>query len=271
MNICKQSLPLVLVGIICIPNASAETYKCKDSDNKFIYSNVACPVGTNTEKALDHKQGISVVGSQVQSGVASSQSNITQSDLRYLDEKVDEAIKYDLRVAKQLALTPEHWKKIKAAEENLNKPVSKSNVVLESSVQQPQSQTQQIQPQVLMQQTQPQIQTGTLQTQQMQQLQEQQRQQQLQLQQAQQQQQQQQLQQLQQLQQQQLQQAQQQLQAQQLQQQKQQQRQSCLAQIQNQSAASRRAIEGAGVSASSMQALLVQRATVEAARCNSIQ
>lgn len=258
MNIYKQSLPLVLVGIICIPNASAETYKCKDSDNKFIYSNVACPVGTNTEKALDHKQGISVVGSQVQSGVASSQSNITQSDLRYLDEKVDEAIKYDLRVAKQLALTPEHWKKIKAAEENLNKPVSKYNVVLESSVQQPQSQTQQIQPQVLMQQTQPQIQTGTLQTQQMQQLQEQQRQQQLQLQQAQQQQQ--------------LQQAQQQqLQAQQLQQQKQQQRQSCLAQIQNQSAASRRAIEGAGVSASSMQALLVQRATVEAARCNSIQ
>lgn len=66
--------------------------------------------------------------------------------------KIDEAISgRDFRQAKQLALTPEHWRKIKEAEESGAIPIKESSVALHE---QPQLQQQEMQGQRQVQQQQ---------------------------------------------------------------------------------------------------------------------
>lgn len=262
----RNTLILVFFGVFSSTIAFGDTFQCRDSDNKISISNIPCPVGTTTEK-IRHYKPVSPVSPQTQSGAASNSSRVIQSDLQYLDKKIDEAIKYDLRVAKQLALTPEHWRKIRAAEEILNKPVEKTSVELQTTAPQqseqtqPQMQQQQvtqheetfIQQQVLVQgglTSQQQLRLQQLQQQKMQQEEQKQRE-------------------LQKIQQQVIQ------QQQQRQQQVRQQRHACLSQVhsqyQNQRASLSRSMEGAGMKQSSMLTVLDQNFARDSALCNSIK
>lgn len=266
----KISLGLVFFGVFYATIACGNTFQCRDSDNKILISNIPCPVGTTTEKIRNYKP-VSPVSPQAQSGVAPNPASVTQSDLQYLDMKINEAIKYDLRVAKQLALTPEHWRKIRAAEENLNKPVVKTSVELQATVPQQPVQMQHTQPQMQQQQVtqhqetfiqQQALEQGGLTSQQqskLQQLQQQKMQQEEEQKQRD----------LQKIQQQVIQ------QQQQRQQQVQQQRQACLSQVQsqyqNQRASLRRSMERAGMSQSSMLTVLDQNFARDSALCNSIK
>lgn len=252
----KISLGLVFFGVLYATIACGDTFRCRDSDNKILISNISCPVGTTTEKIQNYKPA-SPVSPQAQSGVAPNLSSVIQRDLQYLDKKIDEAITYDLRVAKQLALTPEHWRKIRAAEENLNNPAVKTSVELQTTAPQQPVQIQQTQPQMQQQvleqeglTLQQQLKLQQLQQQKMQQEEQKQRE-------------------LQKIQQQVIQ------QQQQRQQQVQLQRQACLSQVQsqyqNQRASLRRSMEGAGMSQSSMLTVLDQNFARDSALCNSIK
>lgn len=270
----KTSLSLLLFGIFYAAIACGDSYRCVNPQGMFEFTNRPCaangslspapaiPSVPKVESGAAPKKSANTP--QIKEDAIPSASNVHQDNLRYLDKKVDEAIKYDLRAAKQLALTPEHWRKIRAAEENFSKPVVKTSAELQTTAPQQQVQMQQAQPQLQQQQvTQQQVlEQGGLTSQQ-----------QLKLQQLQQQKMQQEEEQkqwkLQKIQQQVIQ------QEQQRQQQVQQHRQACQSQVQsqyqNQRASLRRSMEGAGMSQSSMLTVLDQNFARDSALCNSIK
>jgi len=263
MLVRRASFGLILSGVFYATIAFGGTYKCRSESGQIMYSDVPCPVSSKTEKIISFTPAI-LAPPQVENSAEPNAQSAHQANIRYIDMKVDDAISArDFRNAKQWALTPEHWKKIKDAEQASETPVERVNVELKQPPQGPIVQSpQQANGQQKMQQQVQQLQETLLRQQQQQHESQQQRKQQ----------------QLQQLQQQELKQQQLQQQATMAKQQqaaidRQQRRQACINQIQAAAAGpiARRAIEGAGTSASSMQALLAQRAAVDAARCNSIQ
>lgn len=269
MLVRRVSLGLILFGVFYATIAFGKTYQCRSASGQIMFSDMPCPVNSETEKIISFTP-VSPAPPQVENSAEPNAQSAHQANMRYLDMKVEDAINArDFRSAKQLALTPEHWKKIKDAEQASERPVEKANVELKQSPQVPIVQApQQANSQQEMQQQQVQQLQETLRQQQMQQELSQQQQKQQQLQQLQQQEaqrQQQRRHELQQIQQQALQ------QQQQKQQQAQQQRQACLNRLQNQTGAISRAMERAGTSASSMQGLMAQNFARDAALCNSIQ
>lgn len=253
----KVSLGLILLGVFYATIACGQAYKCRNANGQFIYTDSPCTLGSKTEKIISFAAVSPVVVSTPEDGSSSAPKSLSthQRNLQYLDMKIDEAISgRDFRQAKQLALTPEHWRKIKEAEESGAIPIKESSVALHE---QPQLQQQEMQGQRQVQQQQPLMQQQQPQTMQQevkkaQQLQEAQRQQQIM---------QQKVAQAQQQQQQAIMQAQQQQQNEmQVYRQQQQQESQRLGQELNaymQSPSVARAIQGAGTSGASMQGLLI--------------
>lgn len=86
-----------------------ETYKCRSSDGRIMYSGTLCPTGSVTVSATE-----TALTSQ---SVVPIQTNSPNVHMINLDMMVDEAIGTgDLMRARELALTPEHWAKIRVAE-----------------------------------------------------------------------------------------------------------------------------------------------------------
>jgi len=256
MLVRRASFGLILSGVFYATIAFGGTYKCRSESGQIMYSDVPCPVSSKTEKIISFTPAI-LAPPQVENSAEPNAQSAHQANIRYIDMKVDDAISArDFRSAKQ-------WKKIKDAEQASETPVERVNVELKQPPQDPivQAPQQANGQQKMQQQVQQPQETLLRQQQQQHESQQQQKQQQLQ-----------------QLQQQELKQQQLQQQATMARQQqaaidRHQRRQACINQIQAAAAGpiARRAIEGAGTSASSMQALLAQRAAVDAARCNSIQ
>lgn len=132
----KMSLGLVVFGIFYATIASGKTYQCRNSSGQTMISDTPCPVGSKTEKVRIFTPA-SPPAPKIEDGSTSNTSSVHQGNLRYLDMKVDEAIgARDFREAKQLALTPEHWEKINAAEKNSEMPIGKAGVELKQQPQQ---------------------------------------------------------------------------------------------------------------------------------------
>lgn len=262
---------LIMFGMFYSTIAFGWVYKCRSESGKITYSDIPCSVKSKTEKKIPSTPATPITPQVNNNSAEPNAQSAHQANMRYIDMKVDDAINArDFRSAKLWAFTPEHWKKIKDAERASETPIERANVELKQVLQPPVVQTpqqvgggQEIQWQQV-----PQSQENFLRKQQQHESPRQKQQQ---------------LQRLQ-LQQQELRERQLQLQQQaiiarrnELEQQaaidRQQRRQACINQIQAAAtgALALRAIEGAGTSASSMQALLAQRAAADAARCNSIQ
>lgn len=257
----KVSLGLILSGVFYATIACGQAYKCRNANGQFIYTDSPCTLGSKTEKIISFAAVSPVVVSTPEDASSSAPKNLSthQRNLRYLDMKIDEAISgRDFRQAKQLALTPEHWRKIKEAEEIGATQIKESSVArheqpqLQQQEMQGQRQLQQRQPIVQQQQSQP-VQQDVQKAQQMQEIQRQQQIMQQKVAQAQQQQQQA------------IAQAQQQQQNEmQVYRQQQQQESQRLGQELNaymQSPSVARAIQGAGTSGASMQGLLINNKT----------
>lgn len=87
-----------------------ETYQCRSSGGRVEFLDRPCPVGSVTERVSETVFPASQSGMPVQ-------TNSQNAYQRTLDRMVDEAIGIgDLRRAKELALTPGHWSKIREAE-----------------------------------------------------------------------------------------------------------------------------------------------------------
>lgn len=173
----KVSLGLILSGFFYATIACGQAYKCRNANGQFIYTDSPCTLGSKTEKIISFAAVNPVVVSTPEDGSSSAPKSLSthQRNLQYLGMKVDEAISgRDFRQAKQLALTPEHWRKIKEAEESGAIPTKESSVARHE---QPQLQQQEMQGQRQVQQQQPQ--TMQQEVKKAQQLQEAQRQQQI--------------------------------------------------------------------------------------------
>jgi hypothetical protein len=173
----KVSLGLILSGVFFATIACGQAYKCRNANGQFIYTDSPCTLGSKTEKVISFAAVSPVVVSTPEDAPSSTPKSLSthQRNLQYLDMKIDEAISgRDFRQAKQLALTPEHWRKIKEAEESGAIPIKESSVALHE---QPQLQQQEMQGQLQVQQQQPQ--TMQQEVKKAQQLQEAQRQQQI--------------------------------------------------------------------------------------------
>lgn len=178
----KVSLGLILSGVFFATIACGQAYKCRNANGQFIYTDSPCTLGSKTEKIISFAVVSPVVVSTPEDASSSAPKSLSthQRNLRYLDVKIDEAISgRDFRQAKQLALTPEHWRKIKEAEEIGATPIKESSVArheqpqLQQQEMQGQRQLQQRQPIVQQQQSQP-VQQDVQKAQQMQEIQRQQ-------------------------------------------------------------------------------------------------
>ena len=140
----KVSLGLILLGVFFTTIACGQAYKCRNANGQFIYTDSPCTVGSKTEKIISFT-AVSPAATSMPEDAPSAQKSLNthQKNLRYLDMKIDEAISgRDFRQAKQLALTPEHWRKIKEAEEIGATPIKESSVARHE---QPQLQQEEIQ------------------------------------------------------------------------------------------------------------------------------
>lgn len=94
-----------------------ETYKCRGSNGRIEYRDHPCSANSATEsvsKPVFTTTGVPVQPNQSEVAV---QTNSSNANMRDLDVMVDEAIGTgNLRRAKELALTSEHWAKIRAAQ-----------------------------------------------------------------------------------------------------------------------------------------------------------
>lgn len=154
----KVSLGLILSGVFYATIACGQAYKCRNANGQFIYTDSPCTVGSKTEKIISFTAVSPVVASTPEDASSSAPKSLSthQKNLQYLDMKIEEAISgRDFRQAKQLALTPEHWRKIKKAEEIGETPIKESSVARHE---QPQLQQQEMQGQRQFQQQQPLVQ-----------------------------------------------------------------------------------------------------------------
>lgn len=91
----------------------AQTYHCKSQSGQISYSNSPCTDKNSTVKIMKPFPTDQTVSVQTSSNAQPPPYS------RYLDAKVDEAIgTKDYRLARQLALTSDHWRKIREAEKN---------------------------------------------------------------------------------------------------------------------------------------------------------
>ena len=154
----KVSLGLILLGVFFTTIACGQAYKCRNANGQFIYTDSPCTAGNKTEKIISFTAVSPVVAPTLEDASSSAPKSLSthQRNLQYLDMKIDEAISgRDFRQAKQLALTPEHWRKIKEAEEIGAAPIKESSVARRE---QPQLQQQEMQEQRQFQQQQPLVQ-----------------------------------------------------------------------------------------------------------------
>jgi hypothetical protein len=90
--------------------AYGETYKCRSSAGHIQYSDSPCPSGNTIESVSEAR----ITTNQ---RVVPVQESNQGTYAKALDGMVDEAIgSGDLRRAKELAITPAHWSKIRMAE-----------------------------------------------------------------------------------------------------------------------------------------------------------
>lgn len=136
----KVSLGLALVWVFYAALAWGQTYKCRNANGQLTYVDSPCTVGSKTEKVIAFTGSSPAITPAQDSAVpAPNSSSVHQGNLRYLDMKIDEAISArDFGQAKQLALTPEHWKKIKDAEEPNATPIDESSTDRRGQLQSPQ-------------------------------------------------------------------------------------------------------------------------------------
>ncbi|RFC32325.1 MAG: hypothetical protein DID92_2727745318 [Candidatus Nitrotoga sp. SPKER] len=101
-------------GLVCASGqVVAQTYNCKSQSGQISYSNSPCTGNSITVKIMEPFPADQTVSVQTSGNAQSSPYS------RHLDAKVDEAIgTKDYRLAKQLALTSDHWRKINEAEKN---------------------------------------------------------------------------------------------------------------------------------------------------------
>lgn len=112
--------------LICTFSAYGQTYnKCRDSRGNVSFTDRPCPAGSWNEMTVESVYPPDSVA-------APSGAENSNSSQRYLDMKVNEAIGTgDLRRAKELALTPEHWEKIRAAEKPTKESKSEAEIQAE--------------------------------------------------------------------------------------------------------------------------------------------
>ena len=112
--------------LICTFSAYGQAYnKCRDSLRNVSFTDRPCPADSRIEMTVEPAYPPSSV-------TAPSGAGNSNSSQRYLDMKVDEAIGTgDLRRAKELALTPEHWEKIRAAETPTKKSKNEAEIQAE--------------------------------------------------------------------------------------------------------------------------------------------
>lgn len=116
----KKSFYLIALSVFYVASAYGQTYKCRNSNGQIAYSDSHCIAGSKIEKIMAVSASSPVIAPTPDNeSPASNDSSIHQRNLRYLDMKIDDAINAgDFGRAKQWAITPEHWKKIKGAEED---------------------------------------------------------------------------------------------------------------------------------------------------------
>lgn len=104
-----------------------QTYnKCHDAQGNTSFTDRPCPAGSYNEMTIE--AAFPPSGNQSHSSEASSSQ-------RSLDMKVSEAIgSGDLRRAKELALTPEHWEKIRVAERGVPKTEADAQAEMRDSI-----------------------------------------------------------------------------------------------------------------------------------------
>lgn len=119
VNGCRVLLPLFIFSFH-VANAYAEIYKCRNDKGGTEFSDKPCRVGSVTVSISENLYPSTQSSFQPQT----NSPNAYQSTL---DHMVDEAIGTgDLRRAKELALTSDHWEKIRLAET----PTQKSDAEL---------------------------------------------------------------------------------------------------------------------------------------------
>lgn len=108
-----KSFALILSTLLLLPFPSwAQVYKCKDISGKFGYSDIPCDNTSQPVKTLERAEFTKAPNtSEPAAPVLADNPN---------SEKLDDAVKraiasHDLRHARELALTPKHWRWIEEA------------------------------------------------------------------------------------------------------------------------------------------------------------